>query len=593
MITAPTDLLPVVAKERIARTLAADRYLELPDPRLAAKDTTWRQKAVSRIVNGHARNIVGWDSFIESLREVHGTDHVVTFTATLSSRLLVNVAGTALENGGLSLDRNTGQPCIPGSALKGIARAQALRDLHNYEPADQPTQLSIIADAFGWAAEDWSPKGDYSWALQHNAEHIAETKNQLAASREHLSKTLPAHHSGSLNFLPAYPKTNAPLVADVLTPHHADYYKGNRILAIDDEQPNPILFPAVEKGSQWAFTIVARNTTGAEIIGIIASILGTALKRGLGAKTAAGYGQFDNLSIDCEAPLVWRTAKLTFNAPAFLAGANPAKAEVRSASLRGALRWWFRVVGGTSKEETQLFGGLGAKNAVGKPTAACLALNIRDVTPGPVWSGFTNLKRARTQDPLGFTAYTLKASGNGIRVSSPEGHLPPGTTFTLQLLKRYPIPAPLETRFALAWKSFLLFGGIGYRSTRGYGSFSVSSHSRRDYESVLSTLATLGFSYSNLEPAKSVDEALIMMDRWIKARRSKTKFGGDGIAAKTPNPLGSADNPRQASGIHFRVLRTTDQPGYALLAFAPPPGRVLNQSCRIPTPADLLRIPLR
>ena len=50
--------------------------------------------------------------------------------------------------------------------------------------------------------------------------------------------------------------------------------------------------------------------------------------------------------------------KLEFITPAFLSGADQGQAELRAASIRGALRWWFRVLGGTKEEETEVFGGV-------------------------------------------------------------------------------------------------------------------------------------------------------------------------------------------------------------------------------------------
>ena len=43
--------------------------------------------------------------------------------------------------------------------------------------------------------------------------------------------------------------------------------------------------------------------------------------------------------------------------PCFCAGADQAKAEIRSSAIRGALRWWFRALGGSADAETEVFGG--------------------------------------------------------------------------------------------------------------------------------------------------------------------------------------------------------------------------------------------
>ena len=44
--------------------------------------------------------------------------------------------------------------------------------------------------------------------------------------------------------------------------------------------------------------------------------------------------------------------------PCFCAGADPNMAELRAPSIRGELRWWFRVLGGSPEAEKSLFGGV-------------------------------------------------------------------------------------------------------------------------------------------------------------------------------------------------------------------------------------------
>ncbi len=55
---------------------------------------------------------------------------------------------------------------------------------------------------------------------------------------------------------------------------------------------------------------------------------------------------------------------LTFLTPCFCAGANPSVAEIRAPSIRGKLRWWFRVLSGTFEEESEVFGAASGDGAI-------------------------------------------------------------------------------------------------------------------------------------------------------------------------------------------------------------------------------------
>ena len=68
--------------------------------------------------------------------------------------------------------------------------------------------------------------------------------------------------------------------------------------------------------------------------------------------------------------------KLTLITPCFCAGADPKVAELRAPSIRGQLRWWFRVLGGTPEKEKEVFGGVheGAK-------ASKIVVRVKDESP--------------------------------------------------------------------------------------------------------------------------------------------------------------------------------------------------------------------
>lgn len=180
------------------------------------------------------------------------------FALVTAERLVLGLSNGVLENSGLNLHRFFGVPFIPGSALKGIARDAA-------EVVEKARTRKL--ELFGNEPSDKQPC------------------------------------QGAIGFLAAYPSdANARLEYDVCTPHYRDYYAecGNS-QALDTESPVPNLFPVVAAGVEFRFTLLACNSKhsdaeGSDLLELAVICLKEALTtRGVGAKTAAGYGWFNEV----------------------------------------------------------------------------------------------------------------------------------------------------------------------------------------------------------------------------------------------------------------------------------------------------------
>ena len=79
-----------------------------------------------------------------------------------------------------------------------------------------------------------------------------------------------------------------------------------------------------------------------------------------------------------------------FTTPTFLCGADQSLAEIRPASIRGQLRWWFRVLGGTGAQEAAVFGGVH-----GGTVASPVVVRVSDVKA--VHSDFPKLAQNTAQ----------------------------------------------------------------------------------------------------------------------------------------------------------------------------------------------------
>lgn len=155
---------------------------------------------------------------------------------------------------------------------------------------------------------------------------------------------------------------------------------------------------------------------------------------------------------------------VSFITPAFLAGADQNRPEVRAPSIRGELRWWFRVLGADAAEERAVFGGVG-DSAI----ASALVVRVSEVEPvtGPVL-------HIPPMSDFGYLYYFAKASGNrdGIHRTEANHYFAPGTSFRLQILTRYPVAPASAPRLALACEAFVRLGALGLRATRGCGAMS-------------------------------------------------------------------------------------------------------------------------
>ena len=286
----------------------------------------------------------------QALRALHEAS---AFRCETTAPLTLHLSrASTLENAGICLHPLYGFAYLPGSGLKGMARAFA-------ETVWLPTQDDAhsawrrIEDVFGWApssdlGKDWKPKGIPERAKDDNAS------------------------VGAIVFHDAWPTAWPPLIVDIVNNHHPDYYQhdDNTHPPGDWENPVPVYFLDVKPGTVFTFTLSKRRADVPDALLDLARqwLLGALCHLGAGAKTNTGYGAFKPAS-DIEPTLsaavagIWQaatagpTAKravfettLKLITPAFLAGANQygdvAKegCDLRPATLRGHLRWWWRTL---------------------------------------------------------------------------------------------------------------------------------------------------------------------------------------------------------------------------------------------------------
>lgn len=248
---------------------------------------------------------------------------------------------SALENAGICLHPIYGFAYLPGTGLKGLARAYAETEwLPRQE--DQTAAWHAIERVFGWA-----PTTERKARLKKHLEQAQTTTTNDDRVVE-IDEC-----SGGVVFHDAWPTTLPRLTVDIINNHHSEYYAAGWNQGTepgDWDEPKMVYFLAVPPGTEFEFALSLRDaTTTVDSLDLAERWLRAALATlGAGAKTAAGYGRFKS---DATAYADWPAEReysttVTLVTPAFLAGPLQTQqdCDLRPATLRGLLRWWWRTL---------------------------------------------------------------------------------------------------------------------------------------------------------------------------------------------------------------------------------------------------------
>lgn len=226
---------------------------------------------------------------------------------------------------------------------------------------------------------------------------------------------------------------------------------------------------------------------------------------GAGAKTNAGYGAFrlcesEPPPLSGQARAAWNTT-LELVTPAFLAGAGQTAedCELRPASLRGLLRWWWRTlhagfvdVATLRAMEAAIWGSAEAGGAVQivvepAPPVQPSLYQFKDRSdPVALFKREHDLQsrpNQKTTQGLFYASYGMDETSKGRRRS--RWFMPELTSWSLRLTARsarylhereennpIEIPADIVLDQAKAALSLLCrFGGVGSKARKGFGSF--------------------------------------------------------------------------------------------------------------------------
>jgi CRISPR-associated protein Cmr6 len=431
--------------------LALDKHLEPP------ADAEQQKPILQRVCSGASDQQL-LDLLTDRRRQALAG--ALTWKGKSSGPLTLHLSrATALENGGIALHPIYGFAYLPGSGLKGLARAWTERIWLEAQPqTERDIAIRRIREVFGYAPN--SERGK-SWI----SEEIVRD---------------PHGSAGAVVFHDAWPTRWPKLIVDVVGVHHPKYYQAceKQVPPPGDwEDPVPTTFLAVALGTEFAVAVAPRHPQHAELAREAAEWLKAALADwGVGAKTAAGYGRIvaENLPAHITSPRR-RSFECTLElvTPAFLAGAMQ-KAEdcdLRGATLRGQLRWWWRTMHAGHLEprllrrlETAIWGAAGQGGAVQLGVTPKSGDNPQAFQAGGTsalgYVAYGMRDAGRVQKPVG-SKWTLAITARKAEFrSNPKSKLPE---------KHIPVESVINQARAALWL-LTHYGGVGAKGRKGFGS---------------------------------------------------------------------------------------------------------------------------
>lgn len=429
-------------------------------------------------------------------------ENCLKFAAQTTGPFTLHLArASALENAGICLHPVYGFAYIPGAAIKGLAHA--------------------------FACEVWLPRRtDKQKAWEQICEVFGRAPSPLIAklAERHKVEVNAGVSVGDIVFHDAWPCEWQELICDIVNNHHPRYYAGkNKMPPGDWENPVPVYFLAVKPKTEFDFCLFLRSVaalrksqSAANLLNLACQwLLGALEHRGAGAKTNTGYGRFQlnnspvtYADLKKDADEIWEKATdketghfceetftLELVSPAFLAGAvqKAEDCDLRPATLRGHLRWWWRTmhsgyldVATLKKLEDAIWGGTEGGGAIAIeviPKTAGNKPNIFDKRVITERYGLEKSPNKKTTQGISYLAFGMddekKEDGQKVRVQRyyVNSFNKWKVIFTARGVSN-PWYISAKTVMEEATNAFYLLsavGGIGAKCRNGFGSLNISS----------------------------------------------------------------------------------------------------------------------
>ncbi len=157
--------------------------------------------------------------------------------------------------------------------------------------------------------------------------------------------------------------------------------------------------------------------------------------------------------------------------PMFIGGAEPKQAELRAASIKGSLRFWWRALYGSNnlnemkERENEIFGSTDGKSKIKIKINANLKPVLKNLPKGAMFKvkGFS----LNIIDYLAYGLYTYKRGKGNVYTKEffePQKHF--------EIILSY--PEEFKNDILTSFKALIYFGGVGSRTRNGFGSLYCS-----------------------------------------------------------------------------------------------------------------------
>jgi len=248
---------------------------------------------------------------------------VRTIHGTIDWRMVIGLGGEHVLETSMTLHHIYGIPYIPGSAMKGMVRHYFLSEVlaNDYPDEDLDILDAVLSNIDQTTLKEKRDvkilqkrcKVNEKFPAESTIKSVIETvdsrdlENSFVAGQRIFGTQ---HQRGEVIFLDAFPEGDVHFQKDIMNPHYPEYYKEKSPAPPNDcQNPIPITFLTVEQAT-FTFSLMLKRRNNADqdenaaaeqkqddsLLIKTAAWLQDALQyQGIGAKSAVGYGYFEDV----------------------------------------------------------------------------------------------------------------------------------------------------------------------------------------------------------------------------------------------------------------------------------------------------------
>ena len=224
--------------------------------------------------------------------------------------------------------------------------------------------------------------------------------------------------------------------------------------------------------------------------------------------------------------------------PLFLGGASPQEqAEIRAPSIRGQLRWWFRVLGGfhhlahlsLREQEAAIFGTVAGEEGRASP----LIVRVSGLAPSRDVRDDAGMG-ATIYDPKGYLLFPLRTQRDGTRKARAVFNPAATSPRLFELIVLWKGDAQVAPSVQALIEIFIHLGSLGFRGRRAMGALACT----KPLTSVAKLLAVFNrpdaISIKQLPTVTDANSAIDKLALWLKSWRGHGRTGNNETEQKSP-----------------------------------------------------------